>query len=183
MPLCNPAEFRELLPRGARLLGLDVGTKTIGLALSDTRLSIASPLDTIRRSRFKDDMAALSRLIDRYAIGGLVVGLPLRLDGDDGPRTQGVRQFAKNVLAARDLPLAFWDERLSTLAVERDMIAADLTRKRRAQIVDRAAAAYILQGCLDWLNRQLDRLDRDHGQFDRLDGNKIGFDCWDPVSR
>ena len=83
-----------------------------------------------------------------------MVGLPLRLDGKDGPRTQSVRQFAKNVLAARDLPVAFWDERLSTLAVERDMIAADLTRQRRTAIVDRAAAAYILQGCLDWLNRQ-----------------------------
>jgi putative holliday junction resolvase len=153
MPLCNPDELRSLVPPGARLMGLDVGTKTIGLALSDTRLTIASPLDTIRRAKFRDDMAALAAAIDKQAVGGLVVGLPLRLDGKDGPRTQSVRQFAKNVLAARDLPLTFWDERLSTLAVERGMIAADLTRKRRAQIVDRAAAAYILQGFLDWLNR------------------------------
>jgi len=145
-----------LLPAGARLLGLDVGAKTIGLALSDTRLVIATPLDTIRRTRFKADMAALAATIDKQGVGGLVVGLPLRLDGKDGPRTQSVRQFAKNVLAARDLPLAFWDERLSTLAVERDMIAADLTRKRRADIVDRAAAAYILQGFLDWQNGQGD---------------------------
>jgi putative holliday junction resolvase len=154
MPLCNPGELRGFLAPGARLLGLDVGTKTIGLALSDTRRSIASPLDTIRRTKFKDDMAALDAAIDKHGVGGLVVGLPLRLDGKDGPRTQGVRQFAKNVLAARDLPLVFWDERLSTLAVERDMIAADLTRQRRAAIVDRAAAAYILQGYLDWLSRQ-----------------------------
>jgi putative holliday junction resolvase len=142
-----------LLPAGARLLGLDVGTKTIGLALSDTRLTIASPLDTIRRTKFKDDMAALMATVDKHGVGGMVVGLPLRLDGKDGPRTQSVRQFAKNVLAAHEWPLAWWDERLSTLAVERDMIAADLTRKRRAEIVDRAAAAYILQGFLDWLNR------------------------------
>ena len=85
--------------------------------------------------------------IDKHGVGGLVIGLPLGLDGDDGPRTQSVRQFAKNLLAARDLPVAFWDERLSTAAVERDMIAADLTRERRAEIIDRAAAAYILQGC------------------------------------
>lgn len=154
MPLCNPDELRGLLHSGARLLGLDVGTRTIGLALSDTRLVIASPLETIRRTKFREDMAMLNAAIDRHGIGGLVVGLPLRLDGTDGPRTQGVRQFAKNVLAARDLPLALWDERMSTLAVERGMIEADLTRKRRAELIDRAAAAYILQGYLDWLNRE-----------------------------
>ena len=153
MPLCNPGDLRPLLTPGARLLGLDVGTKTIGLALSDTRLVVASPLDTIRRTKFTEDMTALAAFIQTHGVGGLVVGLPLRLDGKDGPRTQSVRQFARNVLAARDLPLALWDERLSTLAVERDMIAADLTRKRRAQIIDRVAAAYILQGFLDWLNR------------------------------
>ena len=119
------------------------------MALSDTRLLIATPLDTIRRTRFRDDMAALIAAIDKHGVGGLVVGLPLRLDGDDSPRTQSVRQFASNLLAARDLPFAFWDERLSTVAVERDMIAADLSRKRRAEIIDRAAAAYILQGFLD----------------------------------
>ncbi|HEX4111720.1 MAG TPA: Holliday junction resolvase RuvX [Stellaceae bacterium] len=154
MPLCNPGELRALLPPQTRLLGLDVGTKTIGMALSDTRLSIASPLDTIRRTRFKADLAVLEAAIAKQQVGGLVVGLPLRLDGKDGPRTQSTRQFAKNVLAAHDLPLAWWDERMSTLAVERDMIAADLTRKRRAQIIDRAAAAYILQGFLDWLHRR-----------------------------
>ena len=152
MPLCNPGDLRAHLQPQQRLLGLDVGTKTIGLALSDTRLVIATPLATIARRRFKEDVAELIRLIERHQIGGLVVGLPLRLDGGDGPRTQSVRQFARNLLAARDLPLAFWDERLSTLAVERDMIAADLSRKRRGEIVDRAAAAYILQGFLDRLN-------------------------------
>ena len=137
------------MPPGSRLLGLDVGTKTIGLALSDTRLVIASPLTTIRRRRFRDDVAALFELVDRHGVGGLVIGLPLTLAGGNGPRTQSVRQFARNLLAVRDLPAAFWDERLSTAAVTREMIAADLTRKRRAEIVDRVAAAYILQGLLD----------------------------------
>jgi putative holliday junction resolvase len=136
-----------------RLMGLDVGTKTIGLALSDTRRVIASPLETIRRRRFRDDMAHLTALIDHHRVGGLVIGLPLTLAGGDGPRTQSVRQFARNVAAERDLPTAFWDERLSTAAVEREMIAADLTRKRRGEIVDRVAAAYILQGFLDFLAR------------------------------
>jgi putative holliday junction resolvase len=136
-----------------RLMGLDVGTKTIGLALSDTRRVIASPLETIRRRRFRDDMVRLAALIDHHGVGGLVIGLPLTMAGGDGPRTQSVRQFARNVVVERDLPIAFWDERLSTAAVEREMIAADMTRKRRGEIVDRVAAAYILQGCLDFLAR------------------------------
>src|SRR6184192_1173694 len=153
MPLIEPRALCVLVPAGSRLLGLDVGTKTIGTALSDTRLVIASPLETIRRRRFRDDAAALLALIDLHGVGGLVIGLPITLLGGDGPRTQSVRQFARNLLAVRDLPTAFWDERLSTAAVTREMIAADLTRKRRAEIVDRAAAAYILQGCLDAIGR------------------------------
>ena len=153
MILADPLELRAAVPAGKRLLGFDVGTKTIGLALSDTRLVIASPLETIRRGRFRDDAARLLTLIDRHGVGGLVLGLPLTLAGSDGPRTQSVRQFTRNLLALRDLPAAFWDERLSTTAVEREMIAADLTRKRRGEIVDRVAAAYILQGCLDFLGR------------------------------
>jgi putative Holliday junction resolvase len=157
MILGNPAELRAALPPGARLLGLDVGTKTIGLALSDTRLVIASPLETIRRRRFRDDVATLFALVERHGVGGLVIGLPLSLSGGDSPRTQSVRQFARNVLAPRDLPIMFWDERLSTAAVTREMIAADLTRKRRAEIVDKVAAAYILQGCLDAMGRSEQR--------------------------
>ena len=149
----NPRELRAAVPSGRRLIGLDVGTKTIGLALSDTRLVIASPLDTIRRRRFRDDMAALSALVDKHDAGGLVIGLPLSLDGRDSPRTQSVRQFARNLLGLRDMPVAFWDERLSTAAVTREMIAHDMTRKRRAEIVDRVAAAYILQGFLDATGR------------------------------
>ena len=149
----NPRELRAAVPSGRRLIGLDVGTKTIGLALSDTRLVIASPLDTLRRRRFRDDMAALSGFVDKHDAGGLVIGLPLSLDGRDSPRTQSVRQFARNLLGLRDMPIAFWDERLSTAAVTREMIAHDMTRKRRAEIVDRVAAAYILQGFLDATGR------------------------------
>jgi len=153
MILANPADLREVAPPGRRLMGLDVGTKTIGLALSDTRRVIATPLETMRRRRFREDAARLIALIDAREVGGLVIGLPLTLAGADGPRTQSVRQFARNLVALRDLPVVLWDERLSTAAVTREMIAADLTRKRRAEIVDRVAAAYILQGCLDYLAR------------------------------
>ena len=117
MLLSDPRELRAAVRPGARVLGLDVGTKTIGTALSDTRLVIASPLETIRRRRFRDDAAALFALIDRHGAGGLVIGLPLALAGGDTPRTQSVRQFARNVLALRDMPVAFWDERLSTVVL------------------------------------------------------------------
>jgi putative Holliday junction resolvase len=152
MPLCNPTELKPLLPAGTRLLGLDVGTKTIGMALSDTTHIIATPLDTIRRTRFRDDLKRLLDEIARHRIGGIVIGLPLALDGSDSPRTQGVRQFAKNLMVHTELPVAFWDERLSTAAVERGMIDADLSRRRRAELIDKAAAAYILQGLLDHLS-------------------------------
>ena len=149
MILGNPAALRAAVPTHSRLLGLDVGTKTIGLALSDTRRVIASPLDTIRRRRFRDDAAALFALAERHGVGELVISSSLSLGGGDSPRTPSVRQFARNVLALHDLPVLLWDERLSTAAVTREMIAADMTRKRRAAIVDKVAAAYILQGCLD----------------------------------
>ena len=153
MILDNPVELREAVAGGKRLIGLDVGTKTIGIAVSDTRRVIATPLETIRRRRFHEDMQRLFALADAHGVGGLVIGLPLTLAGGDGPRTQSVRQFAKNLLAVRDLPVCFWDERLSTAAVTREMIAHDMPRKRRAQIVDRVAAAYILQGLLDFLSQ------------------------------
>ena len=153
MILDNPVKLREAVPEGMRLMGLDVGTKTIGLALSDTRWVIATPLETIRRRRFREDMAQLFALVGAHRVGGLVIGLPLTLAGTDGARTQSVRQFSRNLLAFRNLPIVFWDERLSTAAVTREMIAHDMTRKRRAEIVDRVAASYILQGCLDFLCR------------------------------
>lgn len=151
MILDDPAELRSHLRADLRLLGLDVGTKTIGTALSDTRRLIATPLETIRRRRFSEDAARLLALVAAHGIGGIVIGLPLTLAGGSGPRTQSVRQFARNLSALCDLPIALWDERLSTAAVTRAMIAADLSRRRRAELVDRAAAAYILQGCLDFL--------------------------------
>jgi putative holliday junction resolvase len=153
MILAEAGALRDAVPAGMRLLGLDVGSKTIGLALSDSRRVIATPLETIRRHNFRADASRLIAMIDARAVGGLVVGLPLTLAGGDGPRTRSVRQFARNLLALRDLPVAFWDERLSTVAVTREMIAHDMTRRRRAEIVDRVAAAYILQGCLDYLGR------------------------------
>lgn len=142
----------DALPTSRRLMGLDVGTKTIGLAVSDALLGLATPLQTIRRNKFAPDAQQLFALADRYEVGGLIVGLPLAMDGSEGPRCQSVRQFAANLLAIRDLPLAFQDERLSTVAVERMMIDdADLSRAKRAQAIDRAAAAYILQIALDRL--------------------------------
>ncbi len=141
------------LAEGERLLGLDVGAKTVGLALSNRGLTVASPLETLRRAKFTQDAAALAKICAERGVGGLVLGLPVNMDGSEGPRCQSVRQFAAN-LADRglDLPVAFWDERLSTAAVERLLIAeADMTRKRRAHVVDKMAAAYILQGALDAL--------------------------------
>ena len=144
------------LAKGERLLGLDVGAKTVGLALSDRGLTVASPLETLKRGKLIDDVAALDELCQARAVGGLVIGLPINMDGSEGPRCQSVRQFAAN-LAERglDLAVAFWDERLSTAAVERLLITeADMTRKRRSEVVDKMAAAYILQGALDALAAQ-----------------------------
>ncbi len=144
------AAFRAALPQGGRLLGLDVGTKTIGTALCDTEWMIASAAELIRRTKFAADLEALRRLADRQRVAGIVVGLPLNLDGSDSPRTQSVRAFARN-LGALGLPVLLWDERWSTQAVERAMIDADVSRARRSEKVDALAAAHILQGALDAL--------------------------------
>ncbi len=143
-------DFREALPSGGRLIGLDVGTKTIGTALCDASWIIASPADLIRRTKFAADKVALERLIAKQSVKGIVIGLPLNLDGSDSPRTQSTRAFARN-LAPLGLPIFFWDERWSTQAVERQMIEADVSRAKRAERVDSAAAAYILQGAIDAL--------------------------------
>ncbi|MSP89076.1 MAG: Holliday junction resolvase RuvX [Alphaproteobacteria bacterium] len=139
------------LTRGQRLLGLDVGSKTVGLALSDATLTIATPIETIRRTKFKADADALLAIATAREVGGLVLGLPINMNGSEGPRCQSVRQFAKNLAVHTDLPMAFWDERLSTAAVMRTMMDADLSRQRRGQLVDMLAAGYILQGALDRL--------------------------------
>ena len=138
---------------GSRILGLDTGDKTIGLAISDSGLTVASPVDTIRRTKFRADAKTLAALMAERNVGALVIGLPVNMDGTEGPRCQSARQFAQNLLdSGIDLPIAFWDERLSTAAVERFLVdEADMSRKRRAQVVDKMAAAYILQGALDAL--------------------------------
>ncbi|MEY4500401.1 MAG: hypothetical protein RIS52_291 [Pseudomonadota bacterium] len=142
--------FREALPEGGRLLALDVGSKTIGTALCDAGWTFASPADLIRRSKFTADKGALLAVIAAQAAKGLVIGLPLNLDGSDSPRTQSTRAFARNVDDI-GLPILLWDERWSTQAVERAMIAADVSRAKRADRVDNAAAAFILQGAIDAL--------------------------------
>ncbi|MGI9385748.1 MAG: Holliday junction resolvase RuvX [Methyloligellaceae bacterium] len=140
----------ELAP-GGRLLGLDVGTKTIGLALSDVSRTVATPFDTIRRTKFKEDAMILLAHIGEHDIAALVIGLPINLDGSEGPRAQSTRAFARNLADHVDLPLVFWDERLSTAAAERALLEADASRKRRAEVIDKMAAAFILQGALDRL--------------------------------
>jgi putative Holliday junction resolvase len=137
----------------ARLLGLDVGTKTIGMALSDVTRSIATPFDTIGRTKFTADAKTIAEVIERNHVGAVVIGLPINLDGSEGPRAQSTRAFARNLATHIAVPMVFWDERLSTAAVERHLIEADASRKRRAEVVDRMAAAYILQGALDRLRR------------------------------
>lgn len=142
------------LARGQRLLGFDLGTKTIGLALSDVERSLASPLETIRRTKFGIDAARIRELVGRYQVAGVVFGLPVNMDGTEGPRAQATRAFARNLGRIVPLPQAFWDERLSTAAVTRILIEADASRARRAAVVDKMAAAYILQGVLDRLRHQ-----------------------------
>lgn len=145
-------DFAAALPSGGRLMGLDVGTKTIGVAVCDAGWCFATPDKTIVRKKFGADLAALQAFATAQSIAGLVVGLPLNMDGSDSPRTQSTRAFARN-LAPLGLPLLLWDERWSTAAVERAMIAADVSRAKRAERVDSAAAAFILQGAIDALVR------------------------------
>ena len=156
MTAASPISIEDLPPhlgRDARLLGLDVGTKTIGLALSDVTRSVATPYDTIRRSKFTADAKTIREVVEKNQVGALVIGFPLNLDGSEGPRAQSTRAFARNLAAHVTVPMVFWDERLSTAAVERHLIEADASRKRRAEVIDRMAAAYILQGALDRLRR------------------------------
>ncbi|MDE2266687.1 MAG: Holliday junction resolvase RuvX [Alphaproteobacteria bacterium] len=149
MIVANFPELRTLIPPGKRLLGLDLGEKTIGLALSDTSLTIATPMETLKRGKFMADAEILEKIIATQGIGGLVIGLPLNMDGSEGPSAQSARSFARNFATRTRLPIALCDERLSTAAVTRTLIDADASRKRRAALVDKMAAAYILQGALD----------------------------------
>ena len=150
-----PLEAFLELPSHARLLGLDLGSKTIGLALSDVNRQIASPLETIQRVKFGIDAAALLKICDKHQIAGLVIGLPLNMDGTEGPRVQSTRAFVRSLAPLTPLPIVLQDERMSTLAVTRTLLDADASRAKRAAVVDKMAAAYILQSALDRLERML----------------------------
>lgn len=143
------ATFAAALPPGRAILGLDLGTKTIGVALSDRRWSVASPQETVQRTKFGADAARLLAIAAAREAGGIILGLPRNMDGSEGPRCQSTRAFARNLAQLTDLPIGFWDERLSTVAAERALLEADASRKRRSQVIDTVAAAYILQGVLD----------------------------------
>lgn len=156
----GPTTLEDLaarLPLRGRLMGLDIGSKTIGLALSDVERRLASPLETIRREKFAKDAERLAALAAQFEIEALIAGLPLNMDGSEGPRAQATRAFMRNFGARSRLPYAFWDERLSTAAVTRELLAQDASRAKRALVVDRMAAAYILQGALDRLGRLVTR--------------------------
>ncbi|HEX4860922.1 MAG TPA: Holliday junction resolvase RuvX [Rhizomicrobium sp.] len=139
------------LAPNARLLGIDLGEKTIGLALSDTLLTVATPMETLKRGKFTADAARLETIIAAQGVGGIVLGLPLNMDGSAGPAAQAARAFGRNLAGRIALPVVFWDERLSTAAVTRTLLDADASRKRRGEVVDKMAAAYILQGALERL--------------------------------
>ena len=160
MPVCNLSELPALLKKGQCLLGIDPGSTVIGVAISDPGLRVASPLTSILRKKFTDDVAALIQIIRDRNIGGIIVGLPKNMDGSEGPSAQSARAFVRNVLERGALPdpklaISFWDERLSSAAVERFLVEDDMSRKRRDAVIDKAAAAYILQGALDNLQTVL----------------------------
>jgi len=144
-------EFAAALPPMQALIGLDLGEKTIGVAVTDRFLSVATPLETVRRKKFSLDAARLTEIIAVRRIGGLILGLPRNMDGSEGPRCQSTRAFARNFDKLDDIAIGFWDERLSTVAAERALLEADTSRKRRAEVIDHVAAGYILQGVLDRL--------------------------------
>jgi putative Holliday junction resolvase len=148
-----PSLLKNFEPN-TRLLVLDVGSKTIGLALSDLSWTIATPLETLKRKRFRDDVQILQSLINDHRINGLIIGLPVNMNGSEGAQCRYVRQFTDNLLREIDIPISFWDERLSTVAVTRILLEADLSRVRRKQLVDKMAATYILQGALDSLQKE-----------------------------
>ncbi|NOD34294.1 MULTISPECIES: Holliday junction resolvase RuvX [unclassified Ruegeria] len=144
-------DFAAALPPMTALMGLDLGEKTIGVAVSDRMRGVASPLETVRRKKFTLDSARLIEIVTDREIGGILLGLPKNMDGSEGPRCQSTRAFARNLSRLTDRPIGFWDERLSTVAAEKALLEADTTRKRRGQVIDHVAAGYILQGALDRL--------------------------------
>ncbi|MBY0565419.1 MAG: Holliday junction resolvase RuvX [Hyphomonadaceae bacterium] len=155
MALLDLPQFAAALPAAGAVMGLDPGEKRIGIAISDTTRLIASALDTVTRSKFAADAEAILKLFDARQCVGFVIGLPLNMDGSSGPAAQSARAFARNLVSLRDVPLLLWDERMSTSAVTRMLIGADATRKRRGEVVDKMAAAYMLQGALDALQERI----------------------------
>jgi len=154
MPLIEPNEMTTKIVPQARLIGLDLGTKPIGLAVSDSAFTVASPLQTIRRTKFTADANQLLEIITEKNVGGIVLGLPRNMDGTEGPRAQSTRAFAQNMIGKTNLPIAFWDERLTSAEAERVLIdQADMTRKRRGEVIDKMAAAIILQNFMDFIRR------------------------------
>ena len=150
-------DLKTAIEPNSRLLGLDLGSKTIGVAVSDPALMLASPITTVNRTKFTKDAIELENMVQEFNIGGIILGLPLNMNGTEGPRCQSTRQFAENLRTERDwtMPIALWDERLSTSAVEKFLIGdVDMNRKRRAEVVDKMAAGFILQGALDYISRQ-----------------------------
>ena len=143
--------FAAALPPMRGLMGLDFGTKTIGLAVSDSLLTVATPMETVKRKKFTADAARLMEIAAERSLGGIVLGLPINMDGSEGPRVQSTRAFARNLSQLTDLPIGYWDERLSTVAAERALLEADTSRRRRAEVIDHVAASFILQGALDRL--------------------------------
>ena len=154
---CSPSQLAKKKKESMRLLGVDLGSKTIGLAVSDPLLKIASPIITLKRSKLSSNAIEFSNIIKDYQIGGIIVGLPINMDGTEGPRVQATRDWSLDLARILSIPVAFWDERLSTVAVERMMLKADMTRNKRAAKIDQAAAAYILQGALDNIGMQNSR--------------------------
>jgi len=155
MTIIDLKDVETSLKRDQRLMGLDLGSKTIGIALSDISRSVASPVKTIHRSKFTKDANHLIELIEEHDVGGLILGMPYNMDGSEGPRCQSTRDFAINFMNLRDMPIGIWDERLSTSVVERMLVTdVDMTRQRRSQVIDKLAATYILQGALDALSYQ-----------------------------
>ena len=148
MPVLDVEAFAAALPYGAPVLGLDLGEKTIGIAVSDATRTVASPLTLIRKTKFTDDVAAIVALMKTRKVAGLVIGLPVNMDGTEGPRAQATRAFARNLSRLTEIPIALWDERLSTAAAERFLISADVSRARRAKVIDQHAATFILDGAL-----------------------------------
>ncbi|WP_054008557.1 Holliday junction resolvase RuvX [Cypionkella psychrotolerans] len=151
MILTDITDFAASLPQGRAICGLDLGDKTIGIAVSDLRRSVSTPIHVIRRTKFTEDASALLAILTERNIAGIILGLPLNMDGSEGPRVQSTRAFARNLIKLTELPITFWDERLSTVAAERALIEADTSRKRRREVIDQVAAGYILQGALDRL--------------------------------